>query len=79
MPFLMGYECRKKRNSGAGDPTYVAASPDMRNDTRHMLESFFRPDVYDVAGLVPALNLHLWWPAYFHGSRSANAVRLSSM
>ena len=34
---------RKKRNSGAGDPTYVAASPDMRNDTRHMLESFFRP------------------------------------
>ena len=57
----------------------VVATQDMRNDTRHMLESFFRPDVYDVAGLVPALNLHLWWPAYFHGSRSANAVPLSSM
>ena len=43
----------------------VEASHDMSNATREVLESFFRPSVHDVAGLVPALNLKYWWPSYF--------------
>tara|TARA_B110001452_G_scaffold187844_1_gene158203 strand:- start:1336 stop:2580 length:1245 start_codon:yes stop_codon:yes gene_type:complete len=46
-------------------PSRRKASQDMRNDTLKMLEKFFRPSVYDVAGLVPALKLQRWWPSYF--------------
>ena len=37
----------------------------MLNTTRLTLTKFFDPDVRDTVALLPALNLKMWWPAYF--------------